>query len=70
MKRFSNFVIYAALTVVLMVLSWTFIANIFVSRPMWGFDYPYFEKENFLVPFSIVLSVIIYFIIVILVVII
>jgi methionyl-tRNA synthetase len=46
MKKFSNFVIYAALTVVLMVLSWTFIANIFVSRPMWGFDYPYFEKEN------------------------
>lgn len=65
MKKFSNFVIYAALTVVLMILSWTFIANIFVSRPMWGFDYPYFEKEDFLVPFSIVLSVIIYFIIVI-----
>ena len=65
MKRFSNFVIYAALTVVLMILSWTFIANIFVSRPMWGFDYPYFEKEDFLVPFSIVLSVMIYFIIVI-----
>lgn len=62
MRKFSNFVIYAALTVVLMVLSWTFIANIFISRPMWGFDYPYFEKENIFTPFSIVLSVILYFV--------
>lgn len=64
MKRFSNFVIYAALTVVLVVLSWTLFANIFISRPMWGFDYPYFDKENKNIPILLVVFVLIYFIVI------
>ena len=64
MKKISSFVIYTALTVVLMVLSWTLYANIFESRPMWGFDYPYFDKENRIVPILSVLFVILYFILI------
>lgn len=63
MRRISNFIIYAALTVVLVVLSWTVIANIFISRPMWGFDYPYFDKENKNIPILLVVFVILYFVI-------
>ncbi len=63
MKKVSNFIIYAALTVVLVVLSWTIIANIFISRPMWGFDYPYFDKESKNIPILLVVFVILYFLI-------
>lgn len=67
MRKISNFVIYAALTVVLMVLSWALIANLFISRPMWGFDYPYFETEDMYVSIFVKLSVMIYFIVIILI---
>ena len=65
MRKFSNFVIYCALTVVLMVLSWTIIANLLVSRPMWGFDFPYFDVDNKYVSIWILLTVIIYFVVII-----
>jgi len=61
MKKTSKLIIYTASVVVLIVLAWSFLANIIISRPKWGFDYPYFDKENKGVDLLAILFVIIYF---------